>query len=96
MRSALPGVLITAPILVRQRAAFKAATLLLLGHLKNPLRVCSLLRNAIHLLPLVTSRSLAQEDQQHILGQLTGLASLAASVSLAVGESPLEVLRLLE
>jgi len=63
---------------------------------KDMSRACSLLRSVIDLLPLATSRSLEREDQQHILGKLTGLVSLAASVPLEVGESPLEALRLQE
>ena len=59
-------------------------------------RACSLLRNAINLIPLVTSRALVREDQQHILGQITGLTSLATSASLEAGEPPLEALLLLE
>ena len=47
-------------------------------------------------MPLATSRSLEREDQQHILGQLTGLVSLAASASLETGAPALEALRLLE
>ncbi|RPB27039.1 hypothetical protein L211DRAFT_780416 [Terfezia boudieri ATCC MYA-4762] len=89
--------IISAPILIRLQAASRAAeTLVFNTMLKDLSRACSLLRNALHLLPLVTSRSLEREDQQHILGQLSGLASLAASVSLEVGDSPLEALRLLE
>ena len=47
-------------------------------------------------MPLATSRSLGREDQQYILAKLTGLASLAAAVSLEVGKPPLDALRLLE
>jgi len=88
--------IITAPILIRLQSASMAASLLVFGPLEDLSRACLLLRDAVHLLPLVTSRSLEREDQQHILGKLTGLASLAASVSLEVGESPLEALRLQE
>jgi len=73
-----------------------ARMLVFIPWLKDLSRACSLLRNAIHLMPLATSRSLDREDQQHILGQLTGIASLAVSVSLEVGEAPLEALRLQE
>ena len=86
-----------APALLRLQAASNAANILVsIPLLKDLSRACSLLRDDIHLLPLVTSRSLHRDDQQHILAQLTGLASFAASVSLEVAEPPLEALRLLE
>ncbi|RPB27925.1 hypothetical protein L211DRAFT_778740, partial [Terfezia boudieri ATCC MYA-4762] len=67
----------------------------------NPLvkdlsRAWSLLHDAIHLIPRATLRSLDREDQQHILGKLTGLTSLAISVSLEISRSPLEALQLQE
>ncbi|KAF8421170.1 CHAT domain-containing protein, partial [Tirmania nivea] len=87
----------TAPILTRLEAALNAAKILVFNpSVKDLPRASSLLSDAIHLMPLVTSRSLVREDQQHILGQLTGLASLAVAVSLEVGQSPLEALRLQE
>jgi len=66
-----------------------------LGTCENLPRACSLLHDATHLIHLATSRPLQREDQ-HILGKISGLASLAAVVSLKAGQSPLEVLRLLE
>jgi len=87
----------TAPIVIRIYAASSAAKLLVFNPLLKDLsRASSLLRNAIPLIPLATSRSLQREDQQHILGQVTGLVSLAAAVSLEARESPLDALRLLE
>jgi len=87
---------ITAPLALIQRAANAADKLVFGPSVKDLPRASSLLRIAIHLMPLATSRSLEREDQQHILGQLTGLVSLATSVLLEAGESPLEALRLLE
>ncbi|KAF8417974.1 CHAT domain-containing protein [Tirmania nivea] len=87
----------TAPTLTRLDAALRAAKLLVFNPLDKDLSIaCPLLHDAIHLMPLAPSRSLGREDQQYILGQLTGLASLAAAVSLNVGQSPLEALRLQE
>lgn len=63
---------------------------------KNIYRACPILHDATHLIPLATSRSLKREDQQQILRDLHGLASLAAAVSLEAGQSPLEALRLHE
>ena len=87
----------TAPIVRRLIAAFSAARKLVLNpsvrHLPG---AYSILYDAIKLMPLATSRSLGREDQQHTLAKLTGLASLATAVSLEVGESPLEALRLQE
>ncbi|RPB27802.1 hypothetical protein L211DRAFT_778853 [Terfezia boudieri ATCC MYA-4762] len=89
----------TASILTRIEAASIAAETLVLrpsATSQDMSRAFSVLRDATHLLPLATPRSLNREDQQHILGQLTGLASLAAAVSLQAGQSPLEALRLQE
>ena len=91
----------TAPILTRIEAASRAAQTLVSNYNALPAfndlsRACSLLRDATLLIPLATSRSLQREDQQHILGQFTGLASHAAAVSLQAGKSPLEALRLQE
>ena len=89
--------IIPAPPLHRINAALQAAKcLVFLSLFKKIKRACSLLRGAVHLMPLVTSRSLGREDHQHILEKLMGLASLATSVSLEAGESPMEALRLLE
>ncbi|KAF8432049.1 CHAT domain-containing protein [Terfezia claveryi] len=82
---------------IRIRAALRAADMLVFDPLVKDLpTACTLLQDVMQLLPLVTPRSLGREDQQHILGYLTGLASLAASVCFEVGESPLEALRLQE
>jgi len=87
----------TAPILVRLSAALSAVKMLVFNPSVTDLATAwSLLHDATHLIPLTTSRSLDREDQQHILGKLTGLASLAVSVSLEAGRSPLEALRLQE
>jgi len=87
----------TAPILIRLVGALSAAKMLVLNpSVKDQSRAYSLLHDAAHLMPLATSRSLERDDQQHILGQLTGLASLAAAVALEAGQLPLEALRLQE
>jgi len=90
------GNITTTPILHRLEVAYSAGKILSFSPVKDLPKAYSLLRDAIHLLPLVTSRSLEREDQQHILGKLTGLTSLAASLSLEANESPLEALRFLE
>jgi len=89
--------IITAPILLRIQGALHSTRMLVYNPIvKNLSRACSLLCCALDLIPLATPRSLEREDQQHILGQLTGLASLATSVFLEVVESPLEALRMQE
>ena len=89
--------IITTPVLIRLRIACRIAQLLVFSPFVTDMsKACSLLHDAVHLLPLSTSRSLEREDQQYILGKLTGLVSLAASVALEAGQSPLEALRLLE
>ena len=93
----------TAPILVRVNAALRVVYILAFHPAAKDLpRACSLLHDAIHLIPLATSRSLSRVDQQHIVGKLagqavgnlTGPASLAISVLLEAGRSPMEALRL--
>ncbi|KAF8416573.1 CHAT domain-containing protein [Tirmania nivea] len=89
----------TALILTRIQAASAAAYALIFAPAATSQdfsRACSLLHDATHLIPLATLRSLGREDQQHILGKLTGLVSLAAAVSLQAGQSPLQALRLQE
>ncbi|KAI5781916.1 CHAT domain-containing protein [Geopyxis carbonaria] len=51
---------------------------------------------AVELLPQASSRSLGQEDQQHILQQFPGLASLASAATLQAGGSGAEAAAILE
>jgi tetratricopeptide (TPR) repeat protein len=51
---------------------------------------------ALNLLPKVTPRTSSRQDLQHTLQQLSNSASLAASVFLKAGRSPLEALQILE
>ncbi len=50
----------------------------------------------VSLIPLLTPRSLADSDKQHLLAEVAGLASDAAAVALMADESPYEAIRLLE
>ena len=91
--------ILTAPVLRRIAAAAKAVSAMVSDPSANPShnsRAYSLIYEATHLISLATSRSLQREDQQHILGQLHGLASLAVAVSLQAGKSPWQALRLQE
>jgi CHAT domain-containing protein len=54
-----------------------------------------ILRGAVELLPLASSRALARIDQQFALSKFSGLASAAASLALNANEST-EAIRLLE
>jgi tetratricopeptide (TPR) repeat protein len=51
---------------------------------------------AIHLVPLLTSRSLEHSDKEHALGQIFGLASDAVAAAFLSNKGPLAALRLLE
>jgi tetratricopeptide (TPR) repeat protein len=50
----------------------------------------------LDLIPKLTPRSLMNSDKQHLLSQITGLASDAAAVALHHGKSPLAALKFLE
>jgi tetratricopeptide (TPR) repeat protein len=50
---------------------------------------------AIYMLPMMTWHGLAQQDREHTLGSITGLAADAAAVALNAG-SPVQALELLE
>ena len=81
----------------RLGAAVHAATMFVHSS-KDLSKAGSLLHDATQLIPLTTSRLLQREDQQHILGKLSHLsiAPFTTAVLLEAGQSPLEVLRLLE
>src|SRR5262249_5238367 len=55
-----------------------------------------ILHKAISMVPLISSRMLSNTDKQHLLTNLAGLASLAAAVPLAAGESAFTALGHLE
>ena len=50
----------------------------------------------VALVPQLSSRSLENSDKQHALGQIVGLASIAAAAALNAGQAPLVALNLLE
>ncbi|RPA96114.1 hypothetical protein L873DRAFT_1926347, partial [Choiromyces venosus 120613-1] len=56
----------------------------------------SILEDAIHLMPSVYIQLLKRDDQQHILSELSGLVSTAASVALQAGREVYHSLKLLE
>ena len=56
----------------------------------------SLLEGAVKLLPIVSPQALANNDKQYILGQFSGLASMAAALALEVGKDAYQALELLE
>lgn len=53
-------------------------------------------RRAIELLPTVSSRVLKHADQEHLLGNIAGLASKAAATALEAGEDATHALQLLD
>jgi hypothetical protein len=55
-----------------------------------------LLEGAVKILPIVSPRLLANNDKQHMLGQFSGLASMAAAICLEAGKDEHQALELLE
>ncbi|PQE08014.1 TPR domain-containing protein [Rutstroemia sp. NJR-2017a BBW] len=56
----------------------------------------SILEDAVQLLPIVSPRSLQHTDQQHMLADFAGLASMAAATALNAGKDAYHALKLLE
>ncbi|KAI0444636.1 CHAT domain-containing protein [Xylaria telfairii] len=82
------------PPAVRIRAAQKVARILLQhGKCKES---NDLLYSAVQLIPSISPHNLKQQDRQYIFGEFAGLATLAASASLAAGKEPVHALQLLE
>ncbi|KAF8454690.1 CHAT domain-containing protein [Kalaharituber pfeilii] len=87
---------LSAPLPVRLQAALLYAGTFITHPQQDFTQVETVLRKAVELIPVATSRSLGRGDQQHILEKLSKMSSIAAAVSLEVGRSPFEALRLLE
>ncbi|KAF9776854.1 hypothetical protein IL306_004897, partial [Fusarium sp. DS 682] len=68
----------------------------ILCYLRRPQEATELLQDAIASLPLVTSQSLPQLDQQILLKGVSGLATSAAATALEANASAAEALMLLE
>ncbi|KAK3938436.1 CHAT domain-containing protein [Diplogelasinospora grovesii] len=85
---------VNAPPVVRIKAAHKAGGILL--SLDGWQESSELLQQAVHLLQSISAGNLQQQDQQHMLGEFAGLATLAASAALQAGRGPIHTLRLLE
>lgn len=79
---------------MRIRAALKAAGILL--NLPELEESSTLLQQAVHLLPSISPCNLQQQDQQHMLREFAGLATLAASANLLREKRPIQALQLLE
>ncbi|EPS37250.1 hypothetical protein H072_9061 [Dactylellina haptotyla CBS 200.50] len=58
--------------------------------------VNDLLKEIVHLLSSVTSRSLRNIDKQQLLADYNGTASLASSVAVMIGKKPADALKVLE
>ncbi|CUS11108.1 unnamed protein product, partial [Tuber aestivum] len=56
----------------------------------------SILEDAVNLIPSVDLRFLKRDDQQHMLSEISGLASIAASVALQAGREAFDSLKILE
>ncbi|CUS09063.1 unnamed protein product, partial [Tuber aestivum] len=84
----------TSPPRSRIQAAHRAATLLYAARMFP--ESSSILGDAVNLIPHVDLRFLTRDDQQHILSQISGLASDAASMALQAGREAYHGLKLLE
>ncbi|KAI1497215.1 CHAT domain-containing protein [Biscogniauxia marginata] len=82
------------PSAVRVRAAYKAARILL--NLRRWEESITLLNQAVLMLPRIGPYNLKQRDQQHMLKDFAGLATLAASAALLGEKGPVQALQLLE
>ncbi|CUS11438.1 unnamed protein product, partial [Tuber aestivum] len=82
------------PPRTRIQAARRAAYLLYSGG--KYYESSSILEDAVSLMPSVNLRLLQRDDQQHILSELSGLASAAASMALQAGRKAYHSLKLLE
>lgn len=84
----------SSPPSIRIASARRAATIL--ASQQRWKEASSLLEGAVQLLPIVSPRVLANDDKQHMLGQFSGLASMAAAISLEAGTDEQQALELLE
>lgn len=85
---------LTAPLSIRLKAANSCSDLLISQKRYN--RAKSLLRAAVHLLPMVSPRTLKQSDRQHNISLYSNITSRAVSLTLADAEDPYDSLQLLE
>ena len=83
----------TAPPSIRIRAAISSSSLLI-G--RDRVHANSLLRQAVSLLPLLSTRALKPQEQQHRISEFYNLTARAVSLSLDCGETPYCALQLLE
>lgn len=84
---------VTAPPFFRIIAAGSASRLLI-G--RDHYRARPLLRIAVNLLPIISSRTLTENDRQYNISQFGGITSMAVSVSLDCQEDSYNALQLLE
>lgn len=80
----------------RQRIQAAILTAQMLALIRDGERLSNITEKAVELLPNVSPRALEQDDQQHMLSEFSGLASLAASAALEVGKPPSRAVELLE
>ena len=55
-----------------------------------------ILREAVHLMPVVNTRTLEHSSKEHVIGEFTDLTSMAVAAVLNAGEEPYQALQLLE
>ncbi|KAF4445797.1 TPR domain-containing protein [Fusarium austroafricanum] len=84
----------TATAMTRARAGTILALQCINDH--NWQKAYNALEKVIELLPRISPRTLARDDQQHMLKEFSETASLAASCALQIGKSDAEALEILE
>jgi len=83
-----------APPANRIEAALRLASILAKG--MNWVDASKFTETAVNLLPHVSSRSLGNHDQQHMMKQYNGVASFSAALALQAGKSATNAVQLLE
>lgn len=84
---------VSAPPFIRILVSISVSNLLLN---REPAQACFHLTNAVHLLPLLGTRTLASKDFQHRISKFDGLTALATSLNLSCGEVAFKALELME
>ena len=84
----------TAPPFIRLKAASSCSDLLI--HQRSYQRAKFILQAAVHLLPMISPRTLKRSDQQHNISQFVNITSRAVSLYLEDAEDAYPSLQLLE
>ncbi|KAF9872607.1 hypothetical protein CkaCkLH20_09786 [Colletotrichum karsti] len=83
-------------LLERITGAREAAKFYTFAYPRDLEKASECLTSAVEMLPMISPRSIDDEDRQHTLRNFAGLASAAAAVALEAGREPSKALNLLE